>query len=318
LHKEFLMQKKISIVFAIYNEEENIARLCEELHQVVDKGNYDFDIIFVDDGSKDKSVDIIKKMMLENKRVKLIKLTRNFGHQQALTAGVELAKADAIITMDADLQDPPSLIPELIKKWEEGYKVVYAQRKNYRRDNFLKRMLTKLYYKLIHRIHSMKIPQNVGDFRLIDKSVQTELLKMQERSRYLRGMVAWLGFEAAFVSYHRKDREEGKSSYSFGKLISLGMDGLINFSMIPLRFGLYLGFMSIFIGVGFLAYMLIDIAVNDVYYHLYKFLVDIIFIFLGFLFILIWILGEYIGRTYRETKGRSIYIIESKENFSKE
>jgi dolichol-phosphate mannosyltransferase len=308
--------KRIAIVLAVNNEEANLIQLYTELSAVVNSLAYDVEILFVDDGSTDNSVSIIRDLMKNDDRVKLIKLTRNFGHQLALSAGMEHATADAIISLDADLQDPPSLIPQLIKEWEKGFKVVYAQRDNYRKDNYLKRIMTRIYYKLIHRIQGVKIPQNVGDYRLIDNAVRLELLKLKERSRYIRGMIAWLGYQAAFVSYKRKDREEGKSSYGIRKLFSLGMDGLISFSMIPLRFGLYLGFISILLGLGFFSYMILDIIINDVYYHLYKFLVNIIFIFMGFMFILIWILGEYIGRTYKETKNRSLYVVESTENFT--
>ncbi len=308
--------KRISIVIAVYNEEQNLSRLHTDLSTVLNTLAYDIEIVFVDDGSSDNSISIIRDLIKKDARVKLIKLTRNFGHQLALSAGIQHASADAIISLDADLQDPPQLIPELIASWEKGYKVVYAQRKNYRKDNFLKRMMTKMYYKLIHRIQGVNIPQNVGDYRLIDNAVRLELLKLKERTRYVRGMIAWLGYEAAFVQYNRKDREEGKSSYGIRKLFSLGMDGLISFSMIPLRFGLYLGFISILLGLGFFSYMIFDIIFNDVYYHLYKFLVNIIFIFMGFMFILIWILGEYIGRTYKETKNRSLFVVESTENFT--
>lgn len=310
--------QKIAIVFAIYNEEKNILQLYNDVCKNIASLNYSFELIFVDDGSWDKSAEIIRDIMAKDTKVKLVKLTRNFGHQVALSAGIEHAEADAIITMDADFQDPPSLIPALIEEWEKGYKTVYAQRVNFRKDNFFKRFLTKMYYRLIFRIQGVKIPQNVGDFRLIDKVVRFELLKMKERTRYLRGMIAWLGYRASFIKYNRGDRKEGKSGYGLKKLFSLAMDGLISFSMLPLRFGLYLGFFSVILGMGFFTYMILDIFINNVYYHLYKFLVNIIFIFMGFMFILIWILGEYIGRTYSETKDRPLYIVESKENFKAE
>jgi dolichol-phosphate mannosyltransferase len=229
-------------------------------------------------------------------------------------AGIDHARADAVITMDGDLQDPPELIPQLVDRWKEGFQVVYARRRNYRRDHFLKRWLSKLFYFTLRILRMSTAPKNVGDFRLVDQRVLSELRNMRERTRYLRGMVSWLGFRHAFVDYDRPDRNDGKAGYSFGQLIKLAMDGFFSFSRVPLRIGLFLGVISIFIGLGFMIYMVADILINDVYYHLYKLLVDVIFIFIGFLFILIWILGEYIGRIYHEVKGRSLYIIQKKLN----
>jgi dolichol-phosphate mannosyltransferase len=175
-------------------------------------------------------------------------------------------------------------------------------------------MFSVAYYKVLEKAKEVDIPKNVGDFRLIDRKVHTVLKGMKERSRYLRGMVAWLGYKCAFVDYERPDRKHGKSGYSFIKLMKLGMDGLLNFSLLPFKLGLVIGIMSIITGGGILIYMIVDILVNDVYYHLYKFLVDAIFVFMGFLFILVWILGEYIGRLIRETKGRPLYVVGEKIN----
>ncbi len=308
--------QKVAIILAIHNEEKNIDSLYIEICKSIEKLNYQFEFLFVDDGSKDESVALIRNLMSKDKRVKLIKLTRNFGHQLALSAGMENTNADAVITMDTDLQDPPALIPKIIEEWQKGYKVVYAQRNNYRDDNYIKRIMTKSYYYLVYRIQGVKIPPNVGDFRLIDKTVKEDLVKFKERARYLRGMVAWLGYNASYVKYNRLNRSEGRSSYGFKKLFSLGMDGLISFSMLPLRFGLYLGVISIILGLGFFSYMVFDILINNVYYHLYKFLVNVIFMFMGFMFILIWVLGEYVGRIFGEAKNRPLYIVESKENFN--
>jgi dolichol-phosphate mannosyltransferase len=229
-------------------------------------------------------------------------------------AGLDHAKAHAVITMDGDLQDPPELIPELVDKWKEGFLVVYARRRNFRHDHFLKRWLSMLFYFTIKAFKMTTAPKNVGDFRLIDRRVLDELKNMRERTRYLRGMVSWLGFRYTFVDYDRPDRKDGKAGYSFGQLMKLALDGFFSFSRVPLRIGLFLGILSIFIGLGFMVYMIADIIINDVYYHLYKLLVDVIFIFMGFLFILIWILGEYIGRIYHEVKGRNLYIIQKKIN----
>ena len=178
----------------------------------------------------------------------------------------------------------------------------------------MKRWLSMLFYFTIRAFKMTTAPKNVGDFRLVDQRVLAELRNMRERTRYLRGMVSWLGFRHDFVDYDRPDRADGKAGYSFSQLMKLALDGFFSFSRVPLRIGLFLGVISIFIGLGFMVYMIADILINDVYYHLYKLLVDVIFIFMGFLFILIWILGEYIGRIYHEVKGRNLYIVHRKIN----
>ena len=304
----------LSIVIPLYNEEQNLAMLHERLMGVMARLSISWEIIFIDDGSSDKTLKILEELASNQPFIKAISLTRNFGHQAALMAGLDNANGDAVITMDGDLQDPPELIPLMLDKWNDGFQVVYARRKNYRSDNFLKRWLSMLFYFIIKTLKMTTAPKNVGDFRLIDNRVLVELREMRERTRYLRGMISWLGFSYAFVDYDRPDRENGKAGYSFSQLTKLALDGFFSFSRVPLRIGLFLGVFSIFIGLGFMVYMIADILINDVYYHLYKLLVDVIFIFIGFLFILIWILGEYIGRIYHEVKGRNLYIIHKKVN----
>jgi dolichol-phosphate mannosyltransferase len=217
--------------------------------------------------------------------------------------------------MDCDLQDPPELIPQLCKKWEEGYDIVYARRKNYRKDSMIKRYTSMAYYFILGKISNINIPENVGDFRLIDQKVLSALKAMPERSRYLRGMVAWAGFSNAFIDYDRPDRQLGDSGYTFTKLIYLGMDGMLNFSLMPLKFGFFIGIINIIFGSLFLLYMILDALLFGTYYHLYKVLVVLLFMMMGLLFMLVWILGEYIGRIYNEVKGRPIYIENEKGNF---
>ena len=304
----------LSIVIPLYNEEKNLSKLYESLLIVLGKLTISWEIVFVNDGSSDNTLKLVEDLAAGNSYIKVLSLTRNFGHQAALMAGLDNASSEAVITMDGDLQDPPELIPKLLDKWNEGFMVEYARRKNYRNDHFIKRWLSMLFYFVLKSLKMSAAPKNVGDFRLIDRRVLEELKHMRERTRYLRGMISWLGFKSAFVDYYRPDREHGKAGYSFSQLIRLAMDGFFSFSRLPLRIGLFLGVISILIGFGFMVYMISDIIFNDVYYHLYKLLVDVIFIFIGFLFILIWILGEYIGRIYHEVKGRDLYIIHKKVN----
>jgi dolichol-phosphate mannosyltransferase len=305
---------KYSFVVPAYNEEENIPALYQRIVELLEKRAETWELIFINDGSTDHTYETIHQLSEKDKKVKCIDLSRNFGHQAALTAGLNYAKGDVIISMDCDLQDPPEVIDQMIKKHEEGFHIVYARRENYRKDNFIKKIGSKIYYKLNSRFSGIKIPKNVGDFRLIDKAVLRELNQMPEHSRYLRGMVAWTGFKHAFVDYKRPDREKGESGYSLGKLAKLGMDGVFNFSMLPLRIGFLLGFISIISGFGLLLYQIIDVAVNGVYYHLYKWLVVVLFIFMGFMFMLLWVIGEYIGKIYDDVRNRPLYVVKETTN----
>lgn len=306
--------KKISFVVPAYNEEKNIPKLYERLLKQMDQYKYDWELIFINDGSRDKTYEVLKDLAQRDRRVKYLDLSRNFGHQAALSAGLAHVGGDVIISMDCDLQDPPELVDQMIGKWEQGFEIVYARRMNFRKDNFLKSTLSQAYYKIMSKFSDVDIPRNVGDFRLVDRKVQDEINLMPERSRYLRGMVAWSGFRSTFVDYQRPDREEGESGYTFSKLLQLGMSGLLNFSNIPLRLGLYLGTLTIVLGMGMLSYQVFDTIVYDIYYHLYKWLVVVLFIFMGFLFILMWILGEYIGKIYDQVRQRPIFIIREKGN----
>jgi dolichol-phosphate mannosyltransferase len=212
------------------------------------------------------------------------------------------------------LQDPPEVISQMIEKWKEGFNIVYARRGK-RNDKFLKKYSAIIYYKVLYRFSETKIPRDVGDFRLIDRKVLNEINKMKEKSRYLRGMVAWVGFRHTFVDFDRPERQRGQTNYTLKKMIVLSMDGLINFSSLPLKLGLFLGGAAITFGFLFLLYMAIDIIINNVNYPLYKWLIVILFIFIGFIFVLIWLLGEYVSRIYNESKDRPYYIINEKENF---
>lgn len=303
-----------SFVIPAFNEEQNIETLYKRLKGLMEKDTEGFEMIFVDDGSRDHTVERIKELIAADKRVKLISLSRNFGHQSALTAGLHHASGDAIISLDCDLQDPPEVILQMIEKWKAGADIVYARRLNYRKDNWLKKLGSRFYYKILDKIADIKIPPNVGDFRLVSKAVLDELNQMGEKSRYLRGMVAWTGFKNDFVDYYRPDRESGESGYSFKKLILLGMNGFLDFSFLPLRLGFILGLISIFVGFGLMAYQLYDSIVNKAYYHLYKWLSVATFIFMGFMFMLVWIIGEYIGKIYNEVRSRPIYIVKDKCN----
>lgn len=306
---------KYSFVVPAYNEEKNIPMLYQKVLSLMDSLNdQNWELIFVNDGSRDGTWDVLLNHSKLDARVKCINLSRNFGHQAALGAGLSYAGGEAIISMDCDLQDPPEVVAEMIDKWKQGFAIVYARRLNYRKDNFIKRYASKFYYSLLDKFSEVSIPRNVGDFRLVDMKVQRELNKMRGKSPYFRGMVAWTGFKHTYVDYFRPDRADGESGYTLTKLVQLGMSGLMGFSFLPLKIGFVLGIITILMGCGFLTYMIFDALINDVYYHLYKFLVVILFMFMGAFFILLWILGEYVGRIYDEVRNRPLYIVHEKVN----
>lgn len=300
-----------SVVVPVYNEEGNIIDIYKKLSKIFKKESWE--LIFINDCSKDKSLEILENLSKKDKAVKYISFTRNFGHQTALTAGMDYASGNAIITMDCDLQDPPEVIEEMIKKWKQGYDVVYARRKN-RKDKFLKKYTAILYYRLLDKFSEVKMPRNVGDFRLIDRKVLDQLKGMKEKARYLRGMVAWLGFKYAFVDFNRPERVKGETNYTLTKMMRLAMDGILNFSLFPLKVGLMLGMISIITGFIFTIYMFIDAIFFSTEYPLYKWLSVVSLMMIGFLFMLVWILGEYVGRIYNESKDRPLYVINSKVN----
>ncbi|MBQ2124992.1 MAG: glycosyltransferase family 2 protein [Spirochaetales bacterium] len=308
-------QPLFSFVIPVWNEEKNIPLVYDKLIEILPQINADAEFIFINDGSTDNSLAELDKLANYDKRVRYINFSRNFGHQAALTAGLQYSQGDAVVTLDCDLQDPPEVIVEMAKLWKnENYEIVYARRRN-RHDNFFKKYTAILYYKLLEKFSDVRIPRNVGDFRLMDKKVVNIINKMPEKARYLRGMVAWVGYRYTFVDFDRPERLHGKTGYTLTKMVKLAMDGLFNFSLLPLRAGLVMGVLSIFLGIGFIIYMLVDIGINNVVYPLYKFLTVILFIFMGFSFITTWLLGEYIGRIYEEIKQRPLYIIQDMTNF---
>jgi len=313
------VKKLISVILPIYNEEANIPVIYKELSTILEliSATYDYEIIFVNDGSRDHSWQKIKQLAHLNPRIKAITFSRNFGHQMALTAGYDLAQGNAIITMDADMQDPPHLILNMIKKWEEGIHIIYARRID-RKDSFLKRLTAQLYYKFLDLISDVKIPRNVGDFRLIDKTVLSTLNACREKARYFRGLVAWIGFSHAFVDFARPNRVAGRTGYTWKKMFRLAFDGMTSFSMFPLKVAAYIGIFVIATGSLMFLYITADALINRVNYPLFKWLVTIIYIFMGIQFLLLWFLGEYIGRIHDQQKKRPLYIVADEINLSKE
>lgn len=305
--------EKFSFVIPSYNEALNIPVIYEKIVREMEAISQNWEIIYVNDGSKDNTMEVLRDMSAKDERVKWIDLSRNFGHQAALTAGLDYANGDAVISMDCDMQDPPELIGQMISEWKKGFKIVYARRKN-RKDGFLKKTTAVWYYKILYKFSDTKIPRNVADFRLVDKIVLTELRTMTEHSRYLRGMVSWLGFSHTFVDFDRPERLHGQAGYTWGKSLKLAMDGIMNFSLAPMKLAFWLGVLFNVLGGLFLLYMTLDTLINHVRYELIKWLTVAIFMAVGLQYVLLWIMGEYIGRIYEESKNRPVYIIRNKGN----
>ena len=307
----------ISIVIPILNEQENLTQLKERLIQASPLWNESFEIILVDDGSTDKSLEIMKSFSSNDNRFRIIKLSRNFGHQAAISAGIKMSKGDAVIVMDGDLQDPPEELPRFLKKWREGFHVVYAIRKN-RKEAWYKKIAYKVFYRLLSKISDIEIPLDSGDFCVMDRKVVDILNdKILEQNRFVRGLRAYAGFKQIGVEYDRAERAAGQVKYTFKKLLQLALNGLFDFSAFPLRLATYLGlivsFFSFFSGIFFLIHRIFDFKIFG---HSPADVPGIASLALGVFFLggvtllVLGIIGEYLGRIYFEVKKRPFYIIE--------
>lgn len=298
----------ISVVVPIYNEEMNIRKLYQRIADVMLDMGIAYEIVFVNDGSKDASMAIIMSLAAENNSVKYIDFSRNFGHQIAITAGIENACGERIVIMDGDGQDPPELIPALYNKSKEGFEVVYAKRKSRSGETWLKKITAKLFYRLLAKMTSVEIPIDTGDFRLIHRKVQQVLKQMPERDKYLRGQIAWIGFNHVAVEYDREERMGGETKFSYSKMMKFAMDGIVSFSNWPLKLATMLGFL-----VSFVAFVMI---LYSVYQKFFGYTIQgwtslqISILFLGGVQLVgIGMLGEYLGRVSENVKNRPTYII---------
>lgn len=298
----------ISVVVPVFNEQANIHALYERLAATFAKLDLRFELVFVDDGSSDGSVALLRDLCARDGRLVAIELARNFGQQTALTAGLDFTRGEAVILMDADLQDSPEAIPELIKTWREGYEVVYALRVR-RKERLTKRLSYAVFYRLLRIVADIRIPLDTGDFCIMDRKVVEQLRAMSERTRFLRGIRSWVGFRQKGIHVERSARNEGSTKYTIDKLISLALDGLISFSVKPLRM---ISFFGLSISLGSLVLALV--------YALQKVTIGLsppgfatIVVLLGFLsgvqLITIGLIGEYVGRIFEETKRRPLYVI---------
>lgn len=308
--------KKISVVIPMYNEEEvvktsylRIQKVMEELKQ------YDYEILFVDDGSRDKTLSLLEEIAKENQKVKILSLSRNFGHQAAVTAGIQYVTGDAVIIMDADLQDPPELLPEMVALWEEGNEVIYGQRRSRKGESAFKLLTAKMFYHTLNALSDVEIPKDTGDFRLVDKKVIDVINTMPEHNKFLRGLFSWVGFQQKAYFYEREERKAGKTKYPFQKMWKLASDGIISFSTKPLKIVGGLGCVTIILSIAILIYSLVSYAFQ--LNHLtpgWTSIMVAITLFSGVQLVSIWIISEYIARIYDETRHRPEYIIDKKIN----
>jgi glycosyltransferase involved in cell wall biosynthesis len=309
----------VSVIVPCYNEEQVILETNDALVTTLAAiADIDFEIIYVDDGSRDETGDVLHAIQAADSRIRVVRFSRNFGHQLAVSAGLEHAAGDAAVIIDADLQDPPEVIAEMIARWRDGYQVVYGMRTDRAGETPFKLWTAKLFYRFINRLSKVKLPLDVGDFRLIDRRVIDVLLSMPERDRFLRGMVSWIGFRQVAVMYSRAERRAGESKYPLFKMLQFAADGVISFSLTPLRVALWVGFISIGLAfAGILYALIIRLYTNDWVRGWTSIFTAVLFIG-GAQLVTLGIIGEYIGRIYAEVKRRPLYVVEERLGFGDE
>ena len=300
----------ISIIAPCYNEEETIEPFLRRIEEILTQINESYEIVFINDGSKDNTLNVLLNAKQNFKNIRIINFSRNFGKEAALTAGLDKARGEAAIPIDVDLQDPPELIKELVAKWREGYDVVLAKRADRTSDSFAKRVSADLFYKLNGKISNVDIPNNVGDFRLMSKRVVEALKQLPENQRFMKGLFAWVGFKTVAIEYVREKREAGQSSFNGWKLWNFALDGITSFSTLPLRIWLYIGALVSFLSFLYGSFIILKTLIFGVDLPGYASLAVIMLFLGGIQLIGIGILGEYIGRIYSESKRRPSYIIE--------
>lgn len=308
--------KKVSVIVPMYFEEQVAKECYERLQKVFDTlENYERELIFINDGSTDKTEEILEEIARQDKTVKVIVFSRNFGHQCAVTAGLKFATGDAIVIMDADLQDPPELIGEMLQLWEAGNEVVYGKRKTRKGESKFKLLSAKMFYAMLNKLSDVEIPKDTGDFRLVDRKVVEVINGLPEHNKFLRGLFSWTGFRQVAYEYERQERLAGKTKYPFKKMMQLSFDGIVGFSNKPLKLIGGLGLISIVISFAILFYSLLSYCfrLNQLTPGWTSIMVTVTF-FAGIQLLGIWILSEYIGRIYDEARNRPQYIIDKTIN----
>ena len=302
--------RKITIIIPAYNEEESLPFLYERLDKLMgDMKNYDFEILFVNDGSKDKTISIIKELREKDKRISYVDFSRNFGKEIAMIAGLDYATGDCVIFMDADLQDPPELIPELVKYWEEGYDDVYAKRRSRKGETWLKKFTSKMYYKVLQKTTRIEIQKDTGDFRLLDRRCVNALRKIRESERNTKSMFSWIGYKKKEVLYDRDPRVAGTTKWNYIKLIDLAIDGITSFTTSPLRLSTYIAIPTFLVLFVYFIYVIAKSCIIHEAIQAFQAIILLILFFSGVQILLFGILGEYLGRIFKETKNRPLYLV---------
>jgi glycosyltransferase involved in cell wall biosynthesis len=304
----------VSIVIPVFNEEGNITHLYERLKKITVSRSEDFEFIFINDGSSDSSIRLLTEIARHDNHAKVIDFSRNFGHQLAVTAGLDFCRGGCAVIIDADLQDPPELIEQMLEKWYEGYDVVYAQRKSRKGESVFKRISASVFYRLLHRLTDVDIPLDTGDFRLISRKVIEALKNMPERHRFLRGMISWSGFRQTGLEYVREERYSGKTKYPLLKMFRFALTGITSFSFVPLQIASYFGFTVSALSFLYAVYVIyLRIFTNETIQGWTSLMIAVLFLG-GIQLITLGIIGEYIGRISDEVKQRPAYIIRNKIN----
>lgn len=301
---------RYSIIIPMFNEEAVIQETYRRIKKVMGATGESYELIFVNDGSSDHSAGMIEEYTYWDESVKLIDLSRNFGHQIAITAGMDYALGDAVVIIDADLQDPPELILDMIAEWKQGYEVVYAKRVKRNGESLFKKWSASLFYRILRYSTDISIPVDTGDFRLMDRKVCEELKRLPEKNRFVRGLVSWVGFRQKAIEYERDERLAGETKYPLKRMIKLSMDGITSFSYKPLKLAGYLGGLLSVSGFLYLMYVFYLVIFTDSAVKGWASVIGIMLTFNGFVLVMLGILGEYVGRIYDETKGRPLYIVQ--------
>ncbi len=307
-----LHNKNISVILPVYNEAENLDNCQKRLAENLDNICSTYEILFVNDGSTDDSLDIIKQLAKKHSTVKYLDLSRNFGQQAAISAGLEHCTGKRIVIMDADLQDPPELITEMNQKMNEGFDVVYGKRERRKGESFLKKFTARLFYRLLARMTNVKIPMDTGDFRMISRKVADILKKMPERDRFIRGQVAWIGFKQTYVSYEREGRIKGRSAWSYKRMFRFAIDGITSFSDFPLRFATFLGIIVSFVSFILILWALYQRFIAHSYVQGWTSLILSVLFIGGVQLLSLGIIGEYISRIGSNVRRRPRYVINEK------
>ena len=307
--------KKVSVLIPCFNEAQTLPALYEELKKLADTQTaYDWELMFVDDGSVDATLDVLKQLHIKDERVCVLSLSRNFGKENALLAGIDNVSGDCVVVMDADLQDPPSLVPEMLTYWEDGYQDVYAKRRDRGREPLIRKMFSLLFYRIMAHATRFELLQNVGDFRLLDRQCIDAMRCLRETERYNKGLFCWIGFKKKEVLFDRGNRSEGESRWSFWSLLNLAIDGITSFTTAPLRFATIIGAIIALGAFCFLVFYISKTLIFGDPVQGFTTLVSVVLFLGGVQLLSIGILGEYIGRIYNEAKGRPNYVVKERSS----